>query len=47
MIGTHEFGGAIGMWFVHSCVAVAVVCGWVPTRVAVAVGCGWRPRVWW
>ena len=32
MIGTHEFGGASWMWFVPSCVAVAVVCGWGPTR---------------
>ena len=46
MISTHEFGGASWMWLVPSCVAVAVVCGWWPTRVAFAVGCGWRPSVW-
>ena len=44
-IGTHEFGDASWMWFVPTCLAVAVGCDsiwmWlVPTCVAVTVGCG-------
>ena len=46
MIGTHEFGDAIWMWFVPACVPVADVCGWLPTRAAMADECLWYPRVW-
>ena len=47
MIGTREFGdGPVVMWFVPTCVDVAVGCGSVLTRVAVAVEYGWVLRVW-